>query len=86
MKKHNDLFGDKDIKLHWIAARVLGRDMGKISKLNKDLYLRIKKILKKNTLDIHSSDIAKIMAKFFQNTIEANLKLLEHVKTGYLEN
>ncbi|PWA10492.1 hypothetical protein [Flavobacterium laiguense] len=85
-EKHNDLFGDKDINLHWIAARVLGRDMGKIAQLNEDLFLRIKKILKKNTLDIHSSDIAKIMAEFFQNTIEENVKLLEQVKIGYLEN
>jgi predicted nucleotidyltransferase len=85
-EKHNDLFGDKDINLNWIAARVLGRDMGKIAQLNEALFLRIKKILKKNTTDIHSSDIAKIMAAFFQNTIEENVKLLEQVKIGYLEN
>jgi predicted nucleotidyltransferase len=85
-ENHNDLFGDKDINLNWIAARVLGRDMGKIAQLNEDLFLRIKKILKKNTIDIHSSDIAKIMAEFFQNTIEDNVKLLEQVKIGYLEN
>ncbi|MFV8467383.1 hypothetical protein [Flavobacterium sp. LB1P62] len=85
-EKHNDLFGDKDINLNWIAAKVLGRDMGKIAQLNEDLFLRIKKILKKNTTDIHSSDIAKIMAEFFQNTIEENVKLLEQVKIGYLEN
>jgi len=85
-ENHNDLFGDKDINLQWIAARVLGRDMGKIAQLNEDLFLRIKKILKKNTIDIHSSDIAKIMAEFFQNTIEDNVKLLEQVKMGYLEN
>ncbi|MFE3872215.1 hypothetical protein ACFX5F_13380 [Flavobacterium sp. ZS1P70] len=85
-EKHNDLFGDKDINLNWIAARVLGRDMSKIAQLNEDLFIRIKKILKKNTIDIHSSDIAKIMAEFFQNTIEENVKLLEQVKIGYLEN
>lgn len=85
-EKHNDLFGDKDINLNWIAARVLGRDMGKIAQLNEDLFIRIRKILKKNTIDIHSSDIAKIMAEFFQNTIEENVKLLEQVKIGYLEN
>ena len=85
-ENHNDLFGDKDINLHWIAARVLGRDMGKIARLNDALFLRIRKILKKNTIDIHSSDIAKIMAEFFQNTIEENVKLLEQVKIGCLEN
>lgn len=85
-ENHNDLFGDKDINLNWIAARVLGRDMGKIAQLNEDLFLRIKKILKKNTIDIHSSDIAKIMAEFFQNTLEDNVKLLEQLKIGYLEN
>ncbi|WP_348811293.1 hypothetical protein [Flavobacterium maritimum] len=85
-ENHNDLFGDNDINLQWIAARVLGRDMGKIAQLNEDLFLMIRKILKKNTIDIHSSDIAKIMAEFFQNTIEENMKLLEQVKIGYLEN
>ena len=85
-EKHNDLFGDTDINLDWIAARVLGRDMGKIAQLNEDLFIIIKKILKKNTVDIHSSEIAKIMAEFFQNTIEENVKLLEQVKIGYLEN
>jgi predicted nucleotidyltransferase len=85
-EKHNDLFGDTDINLNWIAARVLGRDMGKIAQLNEDLFIIIKKILKKNTVDIHSSEIAKIMAEFFQNTIEENVKLLEQVKIGYLEN
>ncbi|MEZ7500391.1 hypothetical protein QO200_16785 [Flavobacterium sp. Arc3] len=85
-ENHNNLFGDKDINLHWIATRVLGREMGKIAQLNKDLFLRIIKILKKNTIDIHSSIIAKIMAEFFQNTIEEIVKLLEQVKIGYLEN
>ena len=33
-EKHNDLFGDTDINLNWIAARVLGRDMSKIAQLN----------------------------------------------------
>ena len=83
---HNDLFGDKDINLQGIAARVLGRDMSKIAQLNEALFLRIRQILKKNTIDIHTSNIAKIMAEFFQNTIEENIKLLEQVKIGYLEN
>lgn len=85
-EKHNDLFGAKDVNLNWIAARVLGRDMSKIALLNEDLYIRIRAILKKNTMDIHSSNMAKIMAEFFQNTIEDNVKLLEQVKIGYLEN
>ncbi|MNE94672.1 hypothetical protein D3C80_1926640 [compost metagenome] len=85
-ENHSDLFDDKDINLLWIAARVLGRNMGKIAQLNKDLFDEIRKILNKNTVDIHSSDIGKIMAEFFQNTIEANIKLLQQVKIGYLEN
>jgi predicted nucleotidyltransferase len=85
-EKHNDLFGGQDINLDWIAARVMGRDMAKITKLNKELYQRIKKILSKNTKDIHTSDIGVIMAEFFQNTIQDNVKLLEQIKIGYLEN
>jgi predicted nucleotidyltransferase len=85
-KKHNDLFDNHDINLQLIAGRVIGRDMRKITELNEDLFLRIKNILIKNTIDIHTSDIAKIMTDLFMNTVEDNLKILKEIKTGHLEN
>jgi predicted nucleotidyltransferase len=85
-EKHNDLFDNHDINLQSIAGRVIGRDMRKITELNEDLFFKIKNLLKKNTVDIHSSDIAKIMSEFFKNTTEQNLEILEQMKIGYLEN
>lgn len=83
---HNDLFDDQDINLQLIAGRVIGRDIRKITELNEALFLSIKNLLKKNTVDIHSSDIAKIMTDLFINTVEDNLKILEQIKIGHLEN
>lgn len=85
-KKHNDLFGNYDINLQWIAGRIIGRDMRKTIDSNENLFLRVKKILQKNTSNPTSSDIAKIMADFSENTIEDNLKILKQIKIGYLEN
>ena len=79
-------FAQHTLYLRMFSLQRTLRRADKIAQLNEDLFLRIKKILKKNSIDIHSSDIAKIMAEFFQNTIEDNVKLLEQVKIGYLEN
>jgi predicted nucleotidyltransferase len=85
-KKHNDLFDNHDINLQLIAGRVIGRDMRKITELNEELFFMIKNLLKKNTIDTFSSDIAKIMTDLFMNTVEDNLKILEQIKIGHLEN
>ena len=85
-KKHNDLFDNHDINLQLIAGRVIGRDMRKITELNDELFLMIKNLFKKNTIDTVSSDIAKIMTDFLMNTVEDNLKILEQIKIGHLES
>lgn len=81
-ENHNDLFGDDNLDLHLIAARVMGREMNKISKRSDVLYNRIKNLLEVNTKDI---DMARIMVEFYENTIEDNLAILKQIKAGYLE-
>jgi predicted nucleotidyltransferase len=83
-ENHSDLFGE-DRELPDIAARVMGRDMSKIAKLNKSLFIRIKQLLENNTVDIRTSEIAKIMAEFFENTIEDNVKVLQQILIGFTE-
>jgi hypothetical protein len=46
------------------------------------LKLRYYPLCNSNT---HDFEIAKIMAEFYENTIEDNLAILEQIKTGYLE-
>lgn len=83
-ENHNDLFGDNAFELQLIAARVMGREMNKIAKRNEILYNRLKDLLEISTNN-KNIEIAKIMAEFYENTIEDNLVLLEQIKIGYLE-
>jgi hypothetical protein len=62
----------------------MGREMNKIAKRNELLHNRLKDLLEVNTNN-KDIEIAKIMAEFYENTIEDNLVLLEEIKTGYLE-
>lgn len=83
-ENHNDLFGDDKLDLNLIAARVMGREMNKIARRNGSLFDRLKELLEFNT-NTNDSEIAKIMIKFYGNTIEDNLAALEQIKIGYLE-
>ena len=81
-EKHNDLFDDDNLDLHLIAATVMGREMCKICKRSDILYNRIKDLLEFKSENIN---MAKIMAEFYDNTIEDNLAILKQIKIGYLE-
>lgn len=83
-ENHNDLFGNNAFELNLIAARVMGREISKISKRSVTLYDRIKKLLEENT-NTNDSKIAKIMIEFYDNTIEDNLLVLEQIKIGFLD-
>ena len=83
-ENHNDLFGDNPFELHLIAARVMGREMNKIAKRNEMLHDRLKDLLEVSTNN-KNIEIAKIMAEFYENTIEDNVAILEQIKNGYLE-
>lgn len=76
-ENHHDLFGQDDADLKNIAARVMGREMGKIAKRNEKLRSRIAGILNANTNDIANSPMAAIMVEYFENTIEQNVLLLQ---------
>ncbi|MNQ10470.1 hypothetical protein D3C85_233110 [compost metagenome] len=81
---HLDLFG-QDQELDMLAARVMGRDMAKIARLNEELFTRIAALLDKNTVSPASSGIAKIMAEFFENTIQSSMDMLIEIKVGFME-
>jgi len=83
-ENHNDLFGDNPFELHLIAARVMGREINKIAKRNEILHNRLKVLLEVSTNN-KDIGIAKIMAEFYENTIEDNVAILEQIKNGYLE-
>lgn len=83
-ENHNDLFeAEADLKL--IAARVMGREIKKITTQNEKLSARIEGILKANTIDIANSEMAAIMIEYFDNTMEDNVKLLQQLKQGFTE-
>jgi hypothetical protein len=68
-----------------IAARVMGREMKKITNRSDELYNRIEGILNNNTQDIANSAMATIMIEYFDNTLEDNVQLLKQLKQGILE-
>lgn len=82
---HNDLFGN-DPDLNLLAACVMGREIAKIAKVNPELYERLNALLGNNTESPATSEIGKIMAEFFENSIEDNILLLNNLKIGFRDN
>ncbi|ASV31503.1 hypothetical protein [Maribacter cobaltidurans] len=80
---HSDLFGDNDFGLYLIAARVMGREMKKIAIKNEKLYERLTNLLEKNTMDINTSEIGKIMANWANTSVEESLKPLIEIQRGF---
>jgi predicted nucleotidyltransferase len=82
---HSDLFGDKEIDLKHLAARVMGREIKKIAKRNPKLEDRVMSILERNTDDAPNSGMAIVMVEYFKNTVEDNVKLIGQIKMGFQE-
>ena len=80
---HSDLFGDDDFGLNLIAARVMGREMKKIAIRNEKLYERLTNLLEKNTMDVNTSEIGKIMAIWANTTVAESLKPLVEIQLGF---
>lgn len=80
---HSDLFGDDDFGLDLIAARVMGREMKKIAIRNEKLYERLTNLLEKNTMDVNTSEIGKIMANWTNTTVAESLKPLVEIQLGF---
>ena len=82
---HSDLFADENADLNHIAARVMGREMNKIAKRNEKIFKRIEGILNANTDDVPNSKMGTIMVKYFDNTVEDNVLLLQQLKQGFTQ-
>lgn len=82
---HSDLFADADVELPEIGARVLGRQMRKISIKNDSLYQRIRNLLENNIAAGEDSKMGMIMTGYFQNSVTDNIRLLEAMKQGFSE-
>ena len=80
---HSDLFGDHDFELNLIAARVMGREMEKIAIRNGKLYERLTNLLEKNTMDVNTSEIGKIMANSANTIVAESLKPLVEIQLGF---
>lgn len=83
-EKHNDLF-EEGRELDEIAARVLGREMGKIAVRNDKLKERILRILDQNTDDKNNSPIGEILASYYNRPVKETMDLLTEIKTGISE-
>jgi predicted nucleotidyltransferase len=85
---HKDIFDDErtaNATLTELAARVMGREIKVIAKRDEKLLARIANLLAVNTADATTSKMAEIMVQYFDNTVEDNLRLLQHLKTGFDE-
>lgn len=84
---HNDLYADEnsDMPEIHVAARVMGREIKKITVKNEKLCTRIEGILEANTVDVANSHLAAIMIGYFDNTMEDNVELLKQLKQGFTE-
>ena len=80
---HSDLFGDNDFGLNLIASRVMGREMKKIAIRNEKLNERLTNLLEKNTMDVKTSEIGKIMANWANTTVDESLKPLLEIQRGF---
>ncbi|RAR46502.1 hypothetical protein [Flavobacterium lacus] len=81
---HNDLFGD-DTPLNLLAARVMGREIAKITINNEQLYQRILNLISENIISPSTSKIGKIMSEFFGNNVDENISLLTYIRLGYID-
>lgn len=83
-EKHNDLF-EEGRELDEIAARVLGREMGKIAVRNDKLKERILRILDQNTHDQNNSPIGEILASYYNRPVKETMDLLSEIMKGISE-
>lgn len=80
---HSDLFGDNDFRLNLIASRVMGREMKKIAIRNEKLNERLTNLLEKNTMDVNTREIGKLMANWANTTVTESLKPLLEIQLGF---
>jgi predicted nucleotidyltransferase len=86
--EHADIFTDEsaaEASLPELAARVMGREIRHIVQRSEKLLTRITNLLQTQTEDVATSRMAEIMVQYFKNSVEGNLRLLQHLKKGFDE-
>ena len=84
-ENHFDLFTGDNIDLLRVAARVMGREMRKISIKNDKLFQLLDGILERNSADIDHSDMGAIMTGYFNNTVQENVTMILEIRKGLLD-
>ncbi len=82
---HSDLFGDPEFDLPHIAARVMGREMKKITHKNTELYSGLADLLERNTESLPTSQMAISLSGFFDTTVDVYFEILQELKKGFEE-
>ena len=79
---HYDLFDREDADLREIAAEVMGREIRAILMKENQLFERVEGFISRNIAQQADSPMALTMTEYFDNTIEANIRLLEFLLSG----
>ncbi len=87
-ENHADLFideletNDGREGLLYIAARVLGKELKKIAIQTPELHQRLIGIISRNTINAESSIMGRIMAHYFEITVEQARLIIEEIEIG----
>ena len=68
-----------------IVARVLGREIARITGRNTNFNLRIRNLLEANTQSPASSTLAIIMNEYIDKTVEDCILLVREIQHGMIE-
>lgn len=89
-ENHTDLFtaefatDDGREGLLFIAARVLGKELKKITIQTPALHKRVIGIIGNNTINAESSTMGKIMAQYFEITVEQARSIIKEIEIGLM--
>lgn len=88
---HSDLFSEEPSVddgrggLLLIAARVLGKELRKIVVQTPELHERILGVMRRNTRDARTSDMGRIMAKYFEMTVDRSRAVIKEIELGLMD-
>ncbi len=68
-----------------IAAKVLGKELKTIVSQTPVLYNRVLGIIARNTIDPATSEMGKIMAQYFETTVEKARLIIKEIEAGLVE-
>lgn len=91
-EEHADLFtlepasNDGRNGLLLIAAKVLGVELKEIASQTPSLYERLIGIISRNTIDADSSPMGKIMAQYFDMTVEQARLIIKEIEIGLVKS